>query len=163
MTPLTTRAMRSLCVLAVAGVLGFGATAADASPGRYHRSHVEVHGGYGAGAGTLFIGGRSFHIAGHTDVSIQIVDAFRRCGHRARIDRGCVRVEWCGRRPSISWSSLGWDVGIRYGRGCGILTPKKRHAHRVRYRPSYRGGWGRGHRPWRPHRWHDRWRSPRCW
>jgi len=159
MTPLTTGAARSLCVLGALTLSGLAAAPAAASHG-YRPFPSNVYVSYEGSAGTLRIGACSYRISAYADVCTQLVDAFRRSGHRAWIDGGCVRVEWCGRRPGVSWSSAGWTMTIRSDGRCGVFTPHKPPARPVCTTPVRRAWWG--HRDWRHDGRRDRWRRPRC-
>lgn len=155
MTRKSIGAARSVCVLGAIILGGLAAAPAAAGQGG-HPARVErvTEAGYG---GTLQIGARSFRISAYGDVCVQLVDAFQRAGHRAWIENGRVRVEWCGVRPSVSWSSGRWTMTISLGRGSGWLTPSKPSARPVYTAPVKRGSWGRwGDR--RRDRWHRTWR-----
>lgn len=160
MTPLTTRAARSLCALAAAGLIGFATTPAAASHGRSRPSHRPVHVEFTGSAGTLRVGFRSYQISARSDVAVQIADAFRRSGHRAWIESGRVRVRWCGHRPSVSWSSRGWAATIRCDSRGAVLDPRKRSASPVVCEPARRPSWKR---TWRPRGWHGRRDRCRSW
>lgn len=156
MTPKTIGAARSVCVLGAIALTGLAAAPAAASHGYRPpaRSVCVTDAGYG---GTLRVGACSFQISAYGDVCVQLVDAFRRAGHRAWIENGRVRVEWCGVRPGVSWTSGRWSMTITMGQGCGVFMPCKPSARPVYTAPVKRGSWGR----WddrRRDRWHRTWR-----
>ncbi|MBL4810194.1 MAG: hypothetical protein JKY43_09100 [Phycisphaerales bacterium] len=126
----------AVLVLGSATLLGGIAPAAVASDVRV--SYKSSSYGYSSTAGILLIDGERFTIRSHRNIGRQIVNAFRRCGYDATIDRGKVVV--CYDRynsPQVRWYQRGYRASIY--RDHGELSVSWRKVYRDR---RYKSGWG---------------------
>ncbi|MAO20740.1 MAG: hypothetical protein CMJ35_08200 [Phycisphaerae bacterium] len=137
-------------------VLGTGIGTAEASGTRWNtRGHTHRHTDscgcqVTRTAGFITIDGKKTRITSDRGMLAQITQAFRKAGYRARIQDGCVHVDYGHCKPSVRWQAEGYSVRIK--RGWDELGLSMRKITRSHYQPV------RPMRPMRPIT-----RSRRCW
>ncbi|MEL6497454.1 MAG: hypothetical protein AAF937_00095 [Planctomycetota bacterium] len=132
--------MRYGAFLAVATAVVAGATLPAASADGQRAGRGYDHGGV---RGSLCIGRDTHEFWFDDSPTHGILASFRKCGYDAWLDRGDIYVRYHGHRPRFTLRAKGFSFGVRYARGCVVISPKclapppKKH---IRYR--VRDSWG---------------------
>lgn len=126
-----------LVALLVVGVGSSFAHAGDRAWGYRdgHRHHATCGCAAVQYAGRITIDGCSTRITSGRGMLAQVASAFRRAGYRARVQDGCLRVDYGYCRPDVRWQADGFAAQIRWG--WNDLRLSLREVHRSGYRDRY--------------------------
>ncbi len=128
-------------IVTLAAGAAMPAATADAQRGSGgERGHYDE-----GGWGTLCIGRSTHEFSFAGSPACGIVDAFRSCGYDAWISKGSIVVRYHGHRPRFTLRVPGYSFGVRYDRGCVVITPKcLAPPPRATIRYRVRDTWGSG-------------------